>query len=466
LTRALVPEVVGPLFRDRRDAGRRLSQLLEHLRPERPVVLGLPRGGVPVASEVAKALGAELDVVLVRKIGAPFHPEYGVGAIAEAGVRFVDEVALGALGIEPSELDRIVADEQEELERRQRLYRGDRPPIPLAGRTVILVDDGVATGGTATAAARAARERGAAKVVLAVPVGPPGAARRFVAEVDEFICLEAPADFFAVGAYYERFGQTSDEEVRDLLAAAIEGADREATASTGATVDDPPPALGGLDWSRLRREAVEIPAGAARLQGDVRLPPGAGGLVIFAHGSGSSRLSPRNVQVASALNGRGLGTLLFDLLTEAEAADRENVFDVPLLAERLVAATRWANVDPGLGGLPIGYFGASTGAAAALCAAADLGDGIRAVVSRGGRPDLAAPRLGEVSAPTLLIVGGDDLAVLGLNEEAAEDLRCPHELAVVPGATHLFEEPGALEEVARLAGAWFAAHLAGSQATA
>lgn len=415
---------------------------------------------------MAKALGAELDVVLVRKIGAPFHPEYGVGAIAEAGVRFVDDGALGALGIEPRELDRMAAHEQEELEHRERLYRGYRPPISLAERTAILVDDGVATGGTATAAARAARRRGAAKVVLAVPVGPPGAARRFTGEVDEFVCLEAPEDFFAVGAYYERFGQTSDEEVRDLLAGATESAESELAASTAAPVDDPPPTAGGLDWSRLRREAVEIPAGAARLEGDLWLPPGAGGLVIFAHGSGSSRLSPRNVQVASALNGRGLGTVLFDLLTEAEAVERENVFDVPLLAERLVAATRWTRGDPDLGTLPVGYFGASTGAAAALRAAADLGDGIRAVVSRGGRPDLAASRLGEVRAPTLLIVGGDDPAVLGLNEEAAEALRCPHELAVVGGATHLFEEPGALEEVARLAGAWFSDHLAASQATA
>jgi putative phosphoribosyl transferase len=422
-------------------------------------VLGLPRGGVPVAFEVARALGAELDVILVRKIGAPFHPEYGVGAIAEEGVRFVDQGALEALGIEPAELERIVAAEREELERRRRLYRGDRPAIPLAKRTVILVDDGVATGGTATAAVRAARQRGAAKVVLAVPVGPPDAPRRFAAEVDEFVCLEAPEDFFAVGAYYQRFGQTSDEEVRDLLAAASEGAEGELAASAPGPAD-PPPTAGGLDWSRLRREAVEIPAGAVRLAGDLRLPPGAGGLVIFAHGSGSSRKSPRNVQVAGALNGQGLGTLLFDLLSEAEAAERENAFDIPLLAERLVAATRWAGDRRDLGELPVGYFGASTGAAAALCAAADLGGAIRAVVSRGGRPDLASARLGEVRAPTLLIVGGDDPAVLELNREAAEALRCPHELAVVPGATHLFEEPGALEQVARLAGRWLCDHLA------
>jgi putative phosphoribosyl transferase len=456
---ALLSEFVGALFRDRRDAGRRLGERLGDLRSEHPIVLALPRGGVPVAYEVARSLEAPLDVILVRKLGAPIHPEYGIGAVAEEGVRIVDPRALAALGVGEDELARIVASEQAELERRQRLYRGDRPPISVAERTVILVDDGVATGGTAIAAARAARERGASKVVLAVPVAPPDAERRFASEVDEFICLEAPEGFFAVGACYERFGQTSDQEVHDLLGAALEGGAHEIPSSSAeADADDPPPATGGLDWAQLRRDPVEIPADSVRLPGDLRLPPTAHGLIIFAHGSGSSRLSPRNIQVASALNGSGFATLIFDLLTEAEAAERQNVFDIPLLAQRLVAATRWAQRESEVGELPVGYFGASTGAAAALCAAADLGGGIRAVVSRGGRPDLAE-RLEEVIAPTLLIVGGNDVDVLMLNEAAAGALRCPHELAVVPGATHLFEEPGALERVAELASDWFSDHL-------
>jgi len=181
--------------------------------------------------------------------------------------------------------------------------------------------------------------------------------------------------------------------------------------------------------------------------------------VIFAHGSGSSRLSPRNRGVAGRLNRAKLGTLLFDLLTEEEERDRRNVFDIALLAERLVAVTRWARRSEEEGSLPIGYFGASTGAAAALRAAASLGAEIGAVVSRGGRPDLAAERLAEVTAPTLLIVGGADRQVLELNGDAAKLLRCEHEVAVVPGATHLFEEPGALERVAELATAWFSRHL-------
>jgi len=194
------------------------------------------------------------------------------------------------------------------------------------------------------------------------------------------------------------------------------------------------------------------------LRGSVAGPADARGIVVFAHGSGSSRASPRNIQVAEALNDVGLATLLFDLLTEEEAGDRANVFDIPLLAERLAAATSWVEVEPELDRLPIGYFGASTGAAAALWAAAG-NDAVAAIVSRGGRPDLAAPRLAEVRAPTLLIVGGNDDVVLELNREALRLLTCEAQLRVVERATHLFEEPGALEEVARLACDWFARHL-------
>ena len=204
---------------------------------------------------------------------------------------------------------------------------------------------------------------------------------------------------------------------------------------------------------------VVIPAVGVALPGSVFAPAEPLGIVVFAHGSGSSRSSPRNARVAVALNEAGLVTLLFDLLTDEEARDRANVFDIPLLAERLAAATGWVEADPELRGLPIGYFGASTGGAAALWAAAERG-GVSAIVSRGGRPDLAAPRLAAVRAPTLLIVGGRDEVVLELNREALESLTCEAQLTVVEGATHLFEEPGALEEVSRLACEWFARHLA------
>jgi dienelactone hydrolase len=210
---------------------------------------------------------------------------------------------------------------------------------------------------------------------------------------------------------------------------------------------------------RARTLAVrecEIEAGTVSLPGTLALPANARGVVAFAHGSGSSRLSPRNTLVAEALQRAGLGTLLFDLLTEEEAQDRRLVFDVPLLGERLLAATRWIRAQPELERSALGYFGASTGAAAALWAAAELGDAVAAVVSRGGRPDLAADRLPRVKAPVLLIVGGRDPLVLELNQEARSELRAPSELVVVPGATHLFEEPGALEAVCEHAIEWFA----------
>ncbi|HSL67410.1 MAG TPA: hypothetical protein VK977_04555 [Actinomycetota bacterium] len=204
---------------------------------------------------------------------------------------------------------------------------------------------------------------------------------------------------------------------------------------------------------------VEIEAGRVSLPGELWVRPDAAGMAVFAHGSGSSRLSPRNVAVARALNGRGIATLLFDLLTPAEANDRGNVFDIDLLSDRLETATRWAMTsERGPAGLPVGLFGASTGAAAALVVAARLSEGIGAVVSRGGRPDLAGTVLGEVTAATLLIVGSKDPVVVAVNREAFRSLRCEKRLEVIPGASHLFEEPGALERVAELAADWFLSH--------
>lgn len=209
-------------------------------------------------------------------------------------------------------------------------------------------------------------------------------------------------------------------------------------------------------------EEIDVEIGAKALPGDLALPEPVRGLVVFAHGSGSSRKSPRNRMVAATLQEAGLATLLFDLLTPLEALDHRNVFDIDLLAHRLLEAIGWAQEEPRLRDLPLGLFGASTGAAAALVAAAEE-PAVRAVVSRGGRPDLAGPALAAVRAPTLLIVGGHDHAVVELNEAAARELRCPHRLAIVPGATHLFEEPGALEQVAALARDWFLEHLAGAR---
>jgi len=210
---------------------------------------------------------------------------------------------------------------------------------------------------------------------------------------------------------------------------------------------------------------VQIPAGRAVLSGNLTIPKNSVALILFAHGSGSSRLSPRNQFVARTLNRAGLGTLLFDLLTpEEEALDihtREHRFNISLLAERLVHATNWARQQEETRDLHIGYFGSSTGGAAALVAAAELPPDIGAVVSRGGRPDLAGDALPRVQAPTSLIVGGNDEVVIDLNEMARDQMRCEVKLEIIPGATHLFEESGTLEQVAKLASDWFSLHLSG-----
>jgi dienelactone hydrolase len=207
-----------------------------------------------------------------------------------------------------------------------------------------------------------------------------------------------------------------------------------------------------------RKLSVSIPVGACALDGVLELPATPIGVVLFAHGSGSSRLSPRNRQVAAELRNAGVATLLLDLLTSAEDATYHNRFDIEVLARRLHAAANWLGTEPLTAPLPLGLFGASTGAAAALRLAAESGTGVAAVVSRGGRPDLAGTALAQVISPTLLIVGGEDGAVLDLNRGAFDQLTCEKALEVVPGATHLFEEPGALEQVASLASDWFVRH--------
>jgi putative phosphoribosyl transferase len=424
-------------FRDRRQAGQRLGERLSGMRGSRPLVLGLPRGGVPVAFEVARALDAPLDVLVVRKIGVPFQPELGMGAVGEDGVRVLNEEVLREAAVTDTQLAEVEARERAEVEQRAARLRGGRPAAPLTGRTVIIVDDGLATGGTARAAIRLARARGAQRVVLAVPVAPPDTVAALSREADEVISVETPEPFFAIGGWYADFTPTSEQEVVELLA--VSGADTGA----GKEID----------------EEVEIPAGPRVLPGHLTVPDGALGIVTFAHGSGSGRHSPRNQSVARALNDAGLGTLLFDLLAPDEEGDRANVFDIPLLGARLGAATAWLGEELAGSERPIGYFGASTGAAAALWAAAEPGSPARAIVSRGGRPDLAGDRLEAVRAPTLLIVGGRDEAVLELNREAAKRLRGDHRIEIVPGATHLFEEPGALDVVAELASRWFVEHL-------
>jgi putative phosphoribosyl transferase len=419
-------------FEDRREAGRRLAEALATVAADGLVVLALPRGGVPVGVEVAHALGAPLDVLVVRKLGAPANPELGVGAIAEDGVRVLDAGHARAVGMTQPLLDETVEREQRELERRVARYRGDRAPAEVRDRVVVIVDDGLATGLTMLAAIRAVRRRGAARVIAAVPVGAGDSVALVAQEADDVVCLQTPADFGGVGRWYRDFAAVPDEEVIELL---------------------------GGPRRRPPAQEHQVASADRSLTGDLTVPEHPIGLIIFAHGSGSSRLSPRNREVAASLRRAGMATLLMDLLTVEEDTRRELRFDIPLLAHRLGQAIAWAREQPPTRGLPIGLFGASTGAAAALVAAADAGEDVAAVVSRGGRPDLAGGALARVTAPTLLIVGGADPEVLALNRQAAEQLRCLHHVEVVPGAGHLFEEPGALDHVCNLAVRWFGAHL-------
>ena len=434
------------LFDDRVDAGRQLAHRLEYLRGQDVVVLGLPRGGMPVAFEVAKVLKAPLDVLVVRKLGVPFQPELAFGAIGEDGVRVLNDSIVREAHLDGDDMEAVERKQRIELRRRAEHFRRGRDRITLTGRIAVLVDDGIATGATARAACEVARAHGACRVVLAVPIGPDDIEARFAGYADEVVCVHTPAVFFAVGQGYRNFTQTSDDEVVALLDRARNDFGEPAAIDAAA---DPP----------LRDEEVRVFAGPVSVAGHLTIPENPKGIVVFAHGSGSSRHSPRNRYVAEFLNGAGLATLLFDLLTPDEERNRANVFDIEMLASRLVGVTGWLATQTDTASLPVGYFGASTGAGAALVAAADPRVKVRAVVSRGGRPDLAGRSLANVVAPTLLIVGGRDEVVLELNRRAQAAIPGHCELAVIPGATHLFEEPGTLEEGAQLARDWFTDHL-------
>jgi putative phosphoribosyl transferase len=426
----------APPFRDREDAGRRLAERLSRYRDERPIVFALPRGGVPVGYEISRSLGVPLEVFVARKLGAPGQPEFGIGAVSVGGVRILNEDVVQRLGITQDYVERITERETAEVGRRMHLFRGDRAEPEVRGRTVILVDDGLATGVTARAAIEALRRLEPRRLVLAAPVCAAQTAELLGPEVDELVCLEVPPDLGAIGFWYRDFSQTSDEEVIELL-------------------------------ERARRDheerQVRVQAGPVELEGNLGVPDGARGVVLFAHGSGSGRHSPRNRYVARALQRAGLATLLIDLLTpdeeEVDLRTRHLRFDVRMLADRLAGATDWLTENPDTRGLRVGYFGASTGAGAALVAATERPEAVGAVVSRGGRPDLAGDALPLVEAPTLLIVGGNDEPVIGMNEEALAQMRAEKRLEIVPGAGHLFEEPGALGEVARLAADWLVSHL-------
>jgi len=433
-------------YKNRSIAGKVLAHELDVYKDRSDViVLALPRGGVPVAFEIAQALHAPLDVFIVRKLGVPQHSELAMGAIAMGDTCVFNDDIITELHISKAAIASVIADEKKELNRREVAYRGNYTFPSLHDKTVILVDDGIATGATIRAAVKALKQLKPTNIVIAVPVADKTMCDHLQLLADRLVCPMRPLYFYAVGAWYEDFSQTEDEEVYNLLnEARIVNMNR---AKFIIDVEHP----------------LIIPSADAALDGILYVPKAASGLVIFAHGSGSSRFSSRNQYVAKELQRLKLATLLFDLLTpDEDMIDTKTAqyrFDIDFLARRLVDATNWIVSHPVLNTLPVGYFGASTGGGAALVAAATLPSLIRAVVSRGGRPDLAGESLSFVEAPTMLIVGGHDKTVIELNQQAYAILHCKKKLEIVPGATHLFEEPGKLEAVSRLASEWFKQYL-------
>ena len=335
------------IFQDRADAGYRLAKPLQaYANREDVIVLGIPRGGVPVAFEVAKVLRAPLDVFLSRKLGVPGQEELAFGAVASGGVRVLDQEIVDGAGVSKRQIEQISDAAKKEMERRERLYRGARSPLRIEGQTVLLVDDGIATGSSMRAAINALRQMKPARIVVAVPVAPQSTCSRLRPEADEFVCLQIPKYFYAIGQFYEYFSQIADEEVTELLRLAAQ------PVLQSVQERDPGPAERSsvmIPGRKLRsdgdRREVLIDLEGVTLEGTLVLPKDVQGLVLFAHGSGSSRHSPRNRYMAQILQSQRIGTLLFDLLTrQEESVDQysgELRFDIPVLARRLVGATRW-----------------------------------------------------------------------------------------------------------------------------
>jgi predicted phosphoribosyltransferase/dienelactone hydrolase len=416
------------LFRDRTEAGEKLASALRGKKLEKSIVLGIPRGGVPVAAEVARALGGELAVVVARKMGAPGNPELAIGATTETGASYINKAVARETGAGEDYLRAEKAKQVQEAHRREQMFNSHRRP-PVRGRTVIVVDDGIATGATAIAAVRSIKAEGAARVILAVPVGPPEMVDRMGEEADEVVCLESDPGFFAVGQYYRDFRQVSDEQVMDVLKSFK-------------------PRVAPADPARQ----VRFTRGKVRLAGVLTTPPGAGPfpLVIFAHGMGSGKDSPRNVAIADRLVQEGIATLRFDLSGHGEsspdAEDGEEAF-----VSDVEAAFQWSEAQAEVDAKRIGIAGSSLGATVAAMAVAAGRAHPATLVLRA--PPMEAGLFRALRVPSLVLVGSRDPLRARVERDAA---RCAGvTLSVVEGASHLFEEPGTLQVALERTVAWF-----------
>ncbi len=438
----------APLYQDRLAAGEVVAQRLAAYRDAPNLsVLGMARGGVVVAAPVAKALGVPLNVMVARKLGVPGIEEVAFGAIAEGWRGAALDAVNGFIGIPRQVRAIVMRKERREVARRVHRYRGSSPLPDFSGRTVIVVDDGLSTGATLNAAGLALRGSRAARLVAAVPVATAAGVTELRQVFDEVIAVATPEPFETVSAWYEDFAPVDDAAVLALLGQPPAGVEVATEISDERPVRIPVSAGG---------------SGTAALTGDLGIPSPefkvTRGLVIFAHGGGSSRRSYRNRYLAGRLRLAGWATLRLDLLLEpeqlADAAEGAVRFDIALITRRLHQATEWATRETVPGSERIVLFGASTGAAAAAGVAAALPASIAGLIGRGGRVDLAEADLTQVGTPTLLVVGETDAETLARTPGVVGRLAGPVTLRIVPGAGHTFEEPGTLGAVGELVVGW------------
>src|SRR5579875_630976 len=422
------------LYADRHDAGRRLGALLADRRFEDPLVVGIARGGMPVAAEVAHALGAPLDIVIVRKIGAPWNRDLAIGAVAEGDLVMVDERAVAELGLCAQEVDEAVARALEELARTIDRLREGRPRIGVRGRSVILVDDGLATGRIAQAAIRALRERGALHITLALPVGAPESVQALADSVDEALCAATPQHLRAIGDWYADFRATSDEEMLALLA--------------------------GHSGAAARSALISSEPGISA-HGDLIVPwsaPGHG-VIVFAPSGPSHAEAQLTAELAGVLERSGFGTLSLDWPQIDSPSRGERSEDVQITAQLMRAATDWLRSQPESARLPIGYVGGGAGAAGALVAAAQLRSALGALVALAPRLELTGGAIALLEAPTLLVVPEQDRELLAICHAAREAMQCESRIALLPGRSPLALDRRARESLAPIVTDWLARHI-------
>ncbi len=428
------PVPVSLPFTDRSEAGRRLAERVRPHAVDDPLVLALPRGGVPVGAELARRLDAEFDVLVVRKIGLPGRPELGVGAIAEDGRVLFDDLALARMRVPRQALSGTVDAERAELDRRRRVYRGERPPPRIAGRDCVVVDDGVATGGTARAALRMVRQAGPAQLVLAVPVASREAIAMLGEEADAVVVLGVPDNFRAVGEWYRDFDLLSDGHVTAIMSEVGRSHSRPGTA-----------------------RGVRVRAGDVYLDGDLTLPAVLRGAAVLAFGE--ARGDPRWRAIASVLQRSGYATLMLDLLVGDERSSVGGGAATEVLGERLSSAVTWLRRATDAASEPVGVLGSGAAAPAALVTAARRPGDVAGVVVHGGRIDLAEPALPEVRAPVLVLLESRDSFVRELGEWARGRMGGPTDLKVMSGAEELLRGAKEWRRVAVETQDWFDRYL-------